>query len=169
MNALFIAWAWPPLPTLRLFAAVAALTVCAFGMRATFAEEAGAGDRDSRDTIVVTPAERDYMLSQMRLFVTTIQIIAAGLGADDRIQASEAAAARGLRRNANDPTFPATLELKLPPQWKQLGGGMRRGFDALAQSISAGDGTQKTLEQLGVVMTNCVACHARYRIAPSRD
>jgi hypothetical protein len=105
----------------------------------------------------------------MRLFVTSIQTIAAGLGADDRAQASEAAAARGAKRNANDPAFPPTLDAKLPPQWKQLGGGMRRGFDALAQGIGSGEGAQKSLEQLGVVMTNCVACHATYRIATSQD
>jgi hypothetical protein len=99
----------------------------------------------------------------MRLFVTSIQTIAAGLGADDRTQASEAAAARGLKRNAGDPDFPPTLGARLPPQWKQLGGGMRRGFDTLAQTISEGD-TRRSLEQLGIVMTNCVACHATYRI-----
>jgi hypothetical protein len=108
-------------------------------------------------------------LNQMRLFVSSIQTIASGLAADDRTQASEAAAARGLRRNANDPAFPSTLDAKLPPPWKQLGGSMRRGFDVLAQGISAGDGTRKSLEQLSVVMTNCVACHMSYRVATARD
>jgi hypothetical protein len=111
----------------------------------------------------VTPVERAYILGQMRLFVISIQTIAAGLGAGDRAQAGEAAAARGLQRNANDPAFPLTLGAKLPAQWKQLGGGMRKGFDALAQTISSGD-AQKSLEQLGIVMTNCVACHATYRV-----
>jgi hypothetical protein len=152
-----------------LLAAVSALPVVAFSVGAISAEEAGLGDKDSREAIVVTPAERNYILGQMRLFVTSIQTIAAGLGADDRAQASEAAAARGAKRNANDPAFPPTLDARLPPQWKQLGGGMRRGFDALAQGIGAGDGTQKSLEQLGIVMTNCVACHATYRVAAARD
>jgi hypothetical protein len=73
-----------------------------------------------------------------------------------------------LARNANDPDFPPTLGAKLPPQWKQLGGGMRKGFDALAQTINAG-GAQQSLEQLGIVMTNCVACHATYRVTTARD
>jgi hypothetical protein len=157
-----------------LLLAVSALPVIAFSLGATFAQEAGKqesgpDDNDGRQAVVVTPAERNYMLNQMRLFVTSVQTISAGLGADDRAQASGAAAARGAKRNANDPAFPATLDAKLPPLWKQLGGEMRRGFDALAQGISAGDGTRKSLEQLGIVMTNCVACHATYRIAIVQD
>jgi hypothetical protein len=152
-----------------VLAAILALLVLACSVGVTSAGEAAPGDKDSREVVVVTPVERNYILSQMRMFVTSIQTVAAGLGADDRAQAAEAAAARGLKRNANDPAFPPTLDAKLPQQWKQLGGGMRRGFDALAQSISAGDGTQKSLEQLGVVMMNCVACHATYRVATARD
>jgi cytochrome c556 len=150
-------------------AAVAALPVLACSVGVTSAEEVAPGDKDSREAIVVTPAERNYILGQMRMFVTSIQTVAAGLGADDRAQAAEAASARGAKRNANDPAFPRTLDAKLPPQWKQLGGGMRRGFDALAQGINAGDGTQKSLEQLGIVMTNCIACHATYRVATATD
>jgi hypothetical protein len=139
------------------------------GLAQGMAPDSGAGDKDSREAVVVTPAERAYILNQMRLFVASIQTIAAGLGADDRAQAGEAAAARGLRRNANDPDFPPTLGAKLPQQWKQLGGGMRKGFDVLAEIINAGGGPRKSLEQLGVVMTNCVACHATYRVTISRD
>jgi hypothetical protein len=105
----------------------------------------------------------------MRLFVVSVQMIAAGLGAGDRAQAGEAAAARGVKRNASDPAFPPRLSTKLPPQWKQLGGGARKGFDGLAETIGAGAATQKCLEQLGIVMTNCVACHATYRVETSKD
>jgi hypothetical protein len=152
-----------------LLAAVSAVPLFACSIGAGLAEDATSGDKDSREAIVVTAAERNYILNQMRMFVSSVQTVAAGLGAGDRAQAVEAAAARGAKRNANDPAFPATLDTKLPPQWKQLGGGMRRGFDALAQGIGAGDGTEKSLEQLGIVMTNCVACHATYRVATTRD
>jgi hypothetical protein len=144
-----------------VLAAAAALPAVAFTAGAGPAEEAG--DADGRTAVAVTAAERAYILGQMRLFVVSIQTIAAGLGAGDRAQASEAAAARGLKRNANDPAFPPALGARLPAQWKQIGGGMRKGFDTLAQTIGDGD-TQKSLEQLGIVMTNCVACHATYRV-----
>jgi hypothetical protein len=152
-----------------LLAAVSTLPVLVCGIGASLGQEAAPGDTDDRTPVVVTPTERAYILNQMRLFVISIQTIAAGLGANDRAQASEAAAARGLTRNANDPAFPPTLGAKLPPQWKQLGGGMRKGFDILAQTISAGDGAQQSFERLGIVMTNCVACHATYRVVTAKD
>jgi hypothetical protein len=135
------------------------------GVSAGTAQERGPDNKDGRVAVVVTVVEKEYVLGQMRLFVTSIQAIAAALAVDDRAQAGEAAAARGLRRNANDPAFPPTLDAKLPPQWKQMGGSMRKGFDTLAQGISAGDGTRQSLAQLSEVMTNCVACHATYRLA----
>jgi hypothetical protein len=73
------------------------------------------------------------------------------------------------KRNASDPAFPPTLGAKLPPQWKQLGAGARTGFNVSRRSIRAGAGTQKCLEQLGIVMTNWVACHATYRVETSKD
>jgi hypothetical protein len=152
-----------------LLAAVLASPAVAFSAGTGPAQEAGPGDRDNREAVVVTPAERNYILNQMRLFVVSVQTIAAGLGAGDRVQASEAAMARGLLRNADDPDFPLTLGAKLPPQWKQLGGGLRKGFDALAETINAGGAAQTSLEQLGIVMTNCVACHATYRVATVRE
>ena len=152
-----------------LLAAVSALPAAAISAGGGLAQEAGPSDTDNREAVVVTTAERNYILNQMRLFVVSVQTIAAGLGADDRVQAIEAAAARGLLRNANDPDFPPTLGAKLPPQWKQLGGGLRKGFDALAETINAGGAPQKSLEQLGIVMTNCVACHATYRVATVRE
>lgn len=121
-------------------------------------------DDDSRLALPLTPAERGYVLGQMRLFVESIQGIAAGLSDGQRVRAAEAAAARGLERNANDPQFPPTLGAKLPAEWKQLGGALRRGFDGLAQGIGDGEGPQQSLAQLGDVMKNCVACHATYRI-----
>jgi hypothetical protein len=149
-----------------LLAAASALSVFAFGEGVCLTQEAASGDIDDRTVVTV---ERNYILNQMRLFVISVQTIAAEFGADDRARASAAAAARGLKRNANDPDFPPTLGTKLPPQWKQLGGGARKGFDVLAERIGAGAGTQKYLEQLGIVMTNCVACHATYRVETSKD
>jgi len=81
----------------------------------------------------------------------------------------EAAAARGIRRNANDPAFPPTLGTKLPASWKQFGGGMRKGFDSLAQAISDKQDTSQSLRQLGELMKNCIGCHASYRIADAKS
>src|SRR6516165_8484208 len=131
-------------------------------------QEIKAEDGDDRTEVSLTPSERAYVLGQMRFFVESIQSITLGLADGDLALASEAAAARGAKRNANDPTFPPTLGAKLPQTWKQFGGNMRKGFDVLAQGIADKEETSRSLKQLSEVTTNCVACHASYRIVDAK-
>jgi mono/diheme cytochrome c family protein len=63
---------------------------------------------------------------------------------------------------------PPTLRAKLPDAWKQFGRGLRQGFDALAQGLADGQDAKQSLKQLSQVMTNCIGCHAAYRIADAR-
>jgi ABC-type molybdate transport system substrate-binding protein len=67
------------------------------------------------------------------------------------------------------PRLRLTLDAKLPLQWKPLGDSMRRSFDVLAESISAGNSTKESLAKLSQVMTNCVACHTAYRLVTTRN
>jgi hypothetical protein len=125
-------------------------------------------DGNDRTALILTPPEKAYVLDQMRHFVGSIQAIAAGLADGDPAQAVEAASARGLKRNADDPAFPPTLGAKLPDAWKQFGGGLRKGFDTLAQGIANKEDTSRSLKQLSEVMTNCIGCHASYRIVDAK-
>jgi len=126
-------------------------------------------DGDERIAVILTRAERAYVLEQMRLFVASVETVVAGLAESDRGGAVDAAAARGLKRNINDPAFPPTLAPKLPAEWKQLGGAMRKGFDALSDAIGAGQDTSQSLTQLSEVMRNCVACHSTYHIVAADE
>jgi cytochrome c556 len=144
------------------------LLVSAFFVGTVSAQDVKTDYGNDRAALTLTPPEKAYVLDQMRHFVGSIQSIAAGLADEDRARAVEAAAARGLERNANDPAFPPTLAAKLPDAWKQFGGAARKGFDILAQGIADGDDTNKSLKQLGEVMKNCVGCHASYRIVDGR-
>jgi cytochrome c556 len=119
---------------------------------------------DSRQAVAVTAAEKAYILEQMRLFIGSIQTIAEGLSTGDNAKVAEAAAARGRRANANDPHFPAGLGAKLPPLWKQMGGGIRGGFDELADAAKSGAPKEKSLGILAATMRNCVACHQSFRL-----
>jgi len=114
---------------------------------------------DDRSAVVLAPAEKAYVLTQMRLFVESIQAVAEGLGEGDL---AEAAAARGMKRNSNDPAFPATLQAKLPDAWKQFGRGLRLGFDGPAQGLADGQNARQSLKQLSQLTTNCIGCHAAY-------
>lgn len=138
----------------------AVLLAVVFWSGSVSAQEAG----DTRTPMALTPTEKAYVLGQMRLFIESIQTIAAGLADGNRTEAGEAATARGLARNQGDPAFPQTLNAKLPPEWKQFGGSTRRGFDTLAHDISSSGDLNVAMKQLGEVMKNCVACHASYRI-----
>jgi len=124
---------------------------------------------DERIALALTPPEKAYVLGQMRLFVASIQTIADGLAHGDAAQAAEAAAARGAARNAHDPDFPASLNEKLPADWKQFGGSLRKGFDGLAQSLAQGEPQSQSLARLADLMRNCVSCHASYRVVESRE
>lgn len=135
---------------------------------AVSAQEVRTGDGDDRTALALTPPEKAYVLDQMRQFVISIQSIAAGLADGDGARAVEAAAARGSKRNAGSPAFPPTLGAKLPETWKQFGGGVRGGFDGLAQGISEQQSPTRSLRQLGELMTNCVGCHASYRIVDAK-
>jgi len=133
----------------------------------TLAAQEFQSDADDRVALALTPPERGYVLGQMRLFVESIQSIAAALAKKDRVLANDAAAARGAKRNADDPAFPPTLRAKLPEAWKQFGGNTRRGFDRLAQGIAENEDLDHSLQQLSEVMKNCTGCHTSYRIVNS--
>jgi hypothetical protein len=140
------------------------LAVGAFSMGLLSAQEIKSEEIDDRAAVVLSLSEKAYVLNQMRLFVGSIQSITEGMAAGEPSRAAEAAAARGLTRNINDPAFPSTLAAKLPDAWKQFGGGLRKGFDRLAQGFADGQDSKRSLKQLGELMTNCVGCHASYRI-----
>ncbi len=100
---------------------------------------------DMREPAPRTAVEKASILEQMRLLVASIQAISEGLATDHMEDVVEAAAARGLRRNANDPNYPASMKAKETPLWKQMGGGTRRGFDQLADAAQNGASKEKLL------------------------
>jgi len=120
---------------------------------------------DMREPAPFNAIERAYILGQMRLLVESIQAITAGLANDRMDEVVEAAAARGMRRNANDPAYPKSINAHATALWKQMGGGVRRGFDELADAAQNGAPKEKQLAILADTMKNCVACHQTYRLA----
>jgi hypothetical protein len=128
-------------------------------------QTAGAAElADTREPLIATAIEKSYILEQMRLFTASIQMIADGLAIGNDGAVAEAAVARGARQNAGDPNFPASLSAKLPPLWKQMGMGLRGGFDEIADAAKHGAPKEKTLATLANAMRNCVACHQTYKI-----
>jgi len=119
------------------------------------------GSTDGRTTILLNPAERDMVLSEMRGFLSSIQQINRGISEDN--MALIAASARKSGKAAST-GMPGTLVGKLPLAFKKLGGDTHVKFDQLAMDAEDLGDSGQALQQLSTLMKNCVACHKTYRI-----
>lgn len=135
------------------------LVVVVLMSRAT-ADEAA----DTREAVQRTQAEKDFVLDQMRLFLTSIVGVEEGLGSGDMDQVAREAAARGRKANAALARPPA-LGAKESDAWKSMIGSVRSGFDQIADEAIARAPAAKINKTLAETMTSCVACHQTYRIA----
>jgi len=116
---------------------------------------------DGRLAIHMNAGERELVLSEMRSFLATVQSIVTGLTNDDMKQVAESARKVGMAAQGD---VPGTLVAKLPIKFKKLGFDTHTKFDQLAMDASDMGDKDNVLIQLSVLMQNCVACHAAYRI-----
>ena len=116
---------------------------------------------DGRTAILLAPAERDLVLTEMRGFLAAVQSITEGVVNED--PAAVAAAARSAGAPAQH-SVPASLVGKLPWAFKRLGFDTHGRFDQLALDVGQFGDTSQVLPELVALMNNCVACHAAYRI-----
>lgn len=119
--------------------------------------------QDAREPTSRTPAERTFILGQMRLFLNSIQAISTGLAVGDTSVVIAEASARG-RRGTPVSAIPPGMKAKESPAWGAMMGGARAGFDTMAEAAAAGATSPQLIGQLGETMRNCVACHQSYRL-----
>ncbi len=114
----------------------------------------------SRTAIVLNAAEKQLVLTEMRIFLRSVQQIVDGITREDMSHIAQAARRSGLAAQA---AVPASLAAKLPMAFKRLGRDTHRQFDALAlDAEQLGDG-EHSLQQLNTLLRNCVSCHAAFR------
>jgi hypothetical protein len=116
---------------------------------------------DGRTAILLEPGERDLVLAEMRAFLAATQGVLVAATKGDLVAA--AVAARGVGAAAQR-GVPAGLMGKLPLGFKQLGFDTHSRFDQLALDAESLSDANQTLTALGELLSNCVACHAAYRI-----
>ncbi|HMO44779.1 MAG TPA: hypothetical protein PKB14_01965 [Rubrivivax sp.] len=116
---------------------------------------------DGRTAILLESGERAFVLGEMRGFVAGLQQLTAALAQDD-MQAA-AAAARTMGMGAAH-SAPAPMVAKLPLEFKTLGFGVHRDFDAIALDAESLGDPKHTLTQLAGTLQKCVACHSAYQI-----
>ncbi|MEN8218813.1 MAG: hypothetical protein ABFS56_21055 [Pseudomonadota bacterium] len=116
---------------------------------------------DKRTVVIVTEAERAFILGEMRTKLAGIQqILQAGLNQD--MPAIVAAAEPLGMKGANN--APRGLMSKLPLAFKKLGLSSHRAFDQIALDGKDLGDVEYSLGQLNDVLGNCVACHAAFRL-----
>ena len=120
---------------------------------------------DGRTAVHLAPAERDFILTEMRQLLGAVHGIVTGVShpdqAEGQAQAAKAARSAGMKMAVDD--NPA-LMLKLPLPMKQLGMSVHRDFDELADAITDGATSQDILQRLSTITTRCLACHEAYQI-----
>lgn len=145
--------------SLILFLAVAAMTY-KFIISGTVVPAS-----DGRQALLLEAGERDLVLAEMRGFLESVQTITAAVGREDMSRI--AAAARKVGAAAQN-EVPGSLVGKLPLAFKRLGFDTHKQFDMLALDAEELGDPGHALQQLSVLMQNCVACHAAYRIDAAR-
>jgi hypothetical protein len=116
---------------------------------------------DGRTAILLNESERNFVLAEMRVFLSSVQKINQGISENNMELVAEHARKSG---KAAQLGTPGTLVGKLPLQFKKLGGDTHAKFDQLAMDADDLGDRDHALEQLSTLMKNCISCHAAYRI-----
>ncbi len=122
-------------------------------------------DTDGRAAIMLHPAERQMVLSEMRGLLVATQGILEGASRGDRLRIIAAAHAGGMASMSSaDPALMA----KLPLEYKALNMNVHHEMDEIANAAEAGRTTAQLLQMTSDTITKCVACHAAWRLGASR-
>lgn len=116
---------------------------------------------DARQAIVLSEDERNFVLTEMRGFLDSVQGIIDGVASDNMKAVAEAARSSGMITMQR---APQSLMSKMPPEFRMLGMSTHVSFGKLAEEASAMGDKQQILKQLGGLMANCGACHQGYRL-----
>ena len=114
-----------------------------------------------RAAIRLTSTEREFVLSEMRVFLESTQKIVKGIAGGNMELVAESARKSGHAAQAG---MPKSLAGKLPASFKQLGSDTHRKFDELALDAEQLGDEEHALSQLGTLLSNCVSCHSAFRI-----
>ena len=116
---------------------------------------------DGRIAIILQPAERDFVMTEMRgLLAATQEIMDAG-SQNDAQRITKAARGAGMAGAAD--VNPA-LMVKLPVEFKKLAMGMHGDMDEIAKAGESGKPVPELLKMTSSALEKCVACHAAWQI-----
>ncbi len=120
---------------------------------------------DGRTAVLLTPAERQAVLAEMRGLLEATRGVVGALAKEDRPGIEAAARPVG---SAAISTMDFSLRAKLPLEFKTLGFGTHGAFDTIADMASEGRPMREIQLKLAETMDNCIACHATYQLPATR-
>lgn len=116
---------------------------------------------DPRVSVIVTQANRDFVMGEMRTFVEALHQINLGIEQNDPSLIVEAARASG---GSVADHAPAGLIASIPIGFKTIGFDTHGKFDEIANSAEKNFDPKVTQKQVTALLGNCVACHRSYRM-----
>lgn len=113
-----------------------------------------------RELISVSPAERKFVLKEMRMMLESLQGIMMALEVNDDEALAEAAGSSG---NVMLAALPPSLMSKAPKNFRVMAKTAHQGFARIEAAAKAHEGQDKTISLLGELLGECTACHDTYR------
>jgi hypothetical protein len=120
---------------------------------------------DGRIEMSLAPEEKELVLGEMRILLEGLQGIISGLASENFKEVEIAARGNGMAM-AQD--INPALITKLPLDFKEMGMGVHKAFDDIANNIK-GKNSKQILSEVDEIMNSCIACHAAYKITETKD
>lgn len=113
-----------------------------------------------RTLISVSPAERKFVLKEMRIMLEALQGIMMALESGDAESLAEAAGSSG---NVMLVALPPSLMAKAPKNFRIMARSAHQGFDRIEAAAKSGVDKSKVISLLSDLLGECTACHDTYR------
>lgn len=142
--------------------------------------QTGTAWSDTRQEIILPPADRDHLLEHMREFLQASNGVLRGVLDEDmdkvvemarltlpmRIRDPEAHDVELTRDHAGR-TRPERMQAVMPPHWGSMMRQMRQEFMQIAEDARQGADGTRILQRLHSAQEVCIACHEAFRLTPS--
>lgn len=130
-----------------------------------FVQGSVAPSEDERIAVVLSKDERNLILKEMRNFLVSTQGVSAAITDNDMNLAAKLATEAGMKAEQNTP---GALLSKIPLPMKMLGFDTRKKFDQIATDAIQIKDPVHSRRQLDMLMQNCIACHASFKLVEAR-
>jgi len=118
--------------------------------------------KDGRSEIKMSEENREFVMSEMRGFLESIQQINDGIAKNNPEIITKVGQQSG---TCKVDAVPQGLIKSLPYEFKQIGFQTHELFDIISKMAKKNYDRQQTQEQLNQLLNNCVACHKTYKIS----